>query len=56
MKHTLIVESLHDLIAKCSCDGWHMVSTTTSRDTDEEIRKTVRANFKLHQVVVRGIE
>ncbi len=38
MRHELIIKSLRDLVAECSCGQWEMTSPTSDRWTDDNIR------------------
>ena len=46
--HRLVIESLRDLQAKCTCGGWSMSAPTSDRDTDDEIRARARDQFRQH--------
>jgi hypothetical protein len=40
--HKLIIQSLHDVQAKCSCDNWLMICT------GQGTKEFVRAEFEKH--------
>ncbi len=47
-EHKLIVHSLRDGDAFCSCGMWSILSTTTSRDTDDYIRDRIQDQYNRH--------
>jgi len=47
-KHRLKIDSLRDLHAHCTCGGWSMSYTTTSRDTSAELRSHAYESFRRH--------
>ena len=47
-KHHLTIDSLRDLQAHCTCGGWSMLYTTTSRDTAAKLRIHAYESFRQH--------
>ena len=50
--HRLIIESLSDLIASCSCGGWSLSRTTTSRDNPADLQRAAEDEHGKH---VKGV-
>ena len=48
----LVIRSLRDLTAECSCGRWTMSKPTFDRDTDEEIKTAANEQHAAH--VARG--
>jgi hypothetical protein len=48
MTHILIVKSLRDTIANCSCGRWNYSAPTSADDTDAELCNRVTEQFRLH--------
>jgi hypothetical protein len=53
--HNLIIDSLRDASARCTCGRWAIVITTTSHDNDEEIRAEVCHEHALHLARARAL-
>jgi hypothetical protein len=52
VSHRLVIESLRDLQAKCTCGRWNMSAPTSDRDTEDEIRVRAEDQFQQH---LRGL-
>lgn len=46
--HRLIIHSLHDLHATCSCGRWSLTRTTHPPDTDSQLRQLAHGEWHLH--------
>lgn len=51
--HQLVMDSLRDTKAHCTCEGWYYCATFTNRDTDEQIRRQVRESFRWHLLAAK---
>lgn len=47
--HGLIIRSLRDIIAECSCGKWTMSSPSSDGQTDEELRARIDSQYRPHQ-------
>lgn len=48
MTHTLIIDSLHDIDARCSCGHWHFISPTCDTDDYDTIIARIRHEYRKH--------
>jgi hypothetical protein len=48
MSHELVIESLRDLSARCTCGGWTLLSPTHDEETDESLRTRALEQFDNH--------
>jgi hypothetical protein len=46
--HCLRIHSLRDIIVSCSCGKWHYIGTTTSHDTDAELKQRIEEEYLKH--------
>jgi hypothetical protein len=47
-EHKLIIKSLRDVSATCTCGGWNFVRPVFDADTDEYIRKRCESEHRIH--------
>lgn len=47
-EHNLMILSLRDLKAVCTCGGWSLMATTVEADSDDEIRRRAEEVFSAH--------
>lgn len=46
--HHLIIHSLYDLQATCSCSRWSLTRTTHPPETDSQLRELAHGEWRLH--------
>jgi len=49
MIHRLIIHSLRDLQASCSCGKWRFTMPTFDRDRDDELRRWAWQEHRAHR-------
>jgi hypothetical protein len=48
MFHCLVIHSLRDTSAACTCGEWHYATPTADDDSDEQIAARINAEFQQH--------
>jgi hypothetical protein len=46
--HSLVIASLRDARARCSCGHWEMTAPTSANDTNADIRARIYRQFNVH--------
>lgn len=52
-QHKLIIRSLRDLDATCSCGGWNLIGRSSDTESDVSIRRHAATEHKFHAKPLR---